>query len=386
MSGLQGLQDRFREKFGTEALVYRAPGRVNLIGEFTDFNDGFVMPAAIGSYCWVAIGPRTDGRFSIHSENFDETVTYNTADGGPRPGHKWFDYPLGVVSVLQMAGFPLSGANLLIRGEVPMGAGLSSSAAIEVATGYALLDSLGVEIQRTKLAQLAQQAENEFVGARCGIMDQFTAAHGRRGNAILLDCRTLEYEFEPIPDSVRLVICNTMVKHAHSSGEYNKRRAECEEAVRKLAEYDPNIRALRDVTVDQIQKHRADLPDAVYRRAMHVVAENARVLDAVKALRSGDLAAFGGRMAESHVSLRDLFEVSSPELDRMVEFAAGQPGVIGARMTGGGFGGCTVNLVNPAAVDRFEEAVKSRYQTRFGIAAEVYRVQAGPGAGSIAGE
>jgi galactokinase len=384
MAGLQGLQDRFREKFGTDAQVYRAPGRVNLIGEFTDFNDGFVLPAAIGFYCWVAIGPRDDARIFIHSENFDEAGIFTIAGGGPLPTRKWFDYPLGMVSILDQAGFPLRGANLLIRGEVPMGAGLSSSAAIEVATGYALLDMMGMEIQRTELAQLAQKAENDFVGARVGIMDQFTSARGRAGKAILLDCRSLEYELEPIPDSVRLVICNTMVKHAHSSGEYNKRRAECEEAVRILARFYPDIRALRDVTLDQVQERRADLPEVVYRRALHVVAEDERVLAAVAALRSGDLVAFGQRMAESHASLRDLFEVSSPELDRMVEFAAGQPGVIGARMTGGGFGGCTINLVEAAQAEPFRARIAARYEEAFKIRPDIQICEPAEGVGRVA--
>jgi galactokinase len=384
MAELRELQARFRERFGGNARVYRAPGRVNLIGEFTDFNDGFVMPAAIAFYCWVAIGPRTDSKIVIDSENYSERVVCEASNGPPSPTRRWTDYPIGVVSILRQAGFPLRGANLLIHGDVPMGAGLSSSAAIEVATAYALLDTLGAAIQPAGLAGLAQRAENEFVGARCGIMDQFASAHGRAGKAILLDCRSLEYEFVPVPESARLVICNTMVKHQHASGEYNKRRAECEEAVRKLAVFYPGIRALRDVTPDQIQQHRADLSDAVVRRAVHVVAENARVLNAAKALRSGDLAAFGRRMAESHASLRDLFEVSSPELDRMVEFAEGEPGVFGARMTGGGFGGCTINLVESAQTEPFRERVADRYEEAFKIRPEIQICEPAEGAARVA--
>ncbi len=384
MADLRELQDRFRKKFGGDARVYRAPGRVNLIGEFTDFNDGFVMPAAIGFYCWVAIGPRTDSKIVIDSENFSETVVYDAGEGAPQPARNWSDYPIGVVAVLQQAGFPLGGANLLIHGEVPIGAGLSSSAAIEVATAYALLDTLGVQIQPARLAGLAQRAENEFVGARCGIMDQFASAHGRAGKAIMLDCRSLEYELVPIPESARLVICNTMVKHEHSSGAYNKRRAECEGAVRKLAEFYPGIRALRDVTVEQVEQHRADLPDAVYRRALHVVAEDERVLDAVKALRSGDLASFGRRMAESHASLRDLIEVSSPELDRMVELAEGEPGVYGARMTGGGFGGSTINIVEAAEAEAFRTRIAARYEEAFKIRPDIQICEPAEGAARVA--
>lgn len=384
MAQLQELQDRFRGKFGGNARVYRAPGRVNLIGEFTDFNDGFVMPAAIGFYCWIAIGPRTDTKLVIDSEDYSESVVYDASAGVPWPARNWSDYPLGVVSVLQQEGFPLRGANLLIHGEVPMGAGLASSAAIEVAVAYALLDMLDVQIQPARLAGFAQRAENDFVGARCGIMDQFASAHGCAGNAIMLDCRSLEYDLVPIPESARLVICNTMVKHEHSSGQYNQRRAECEAAVRKLAEFYPNILALRDVTLDQIERHRADMPDVVYRRALHVVAENSRVLGAAKALRSGDLASFGKRMAESHSSLRDLFEVSSPELDCMVELAQGEPGVYGARMTGGGFGGCTINLVEAAQAGAFRARIEARYEELFKIRPDILICQPVEGAARVA--
>jgi len=384
MMGTQELKGEFREKFGGESRVYRAPGRVNLIGEFTDFNDGFVMPAAIGFYCWVAVGPRSDSKIAIDSENFSETILLDLNHETLRPTGKWTDYPVGVVSVLRQSGFPIRGANLLIHGEVPMGAGLSSSAAVEVATAYALLDMLGVPIEPARLAAFAQRAENEFVGARVGIMDQFASANGRAGRAIVLDCRSLDFELVPIPESARLVICNTMVKHAHSSGEYNKRRAECEEAVRKLSAFYPGIRALRDVRLEEVESHQDDLPDVIYRRALHVVAENARVLDAVKALRSEDLPSFGRRMAESHASLRDLFEVSSPELDRMVELANDQPGVYGARMTGGGFGGCTINLVEATEAESFRERMIVLYEGARRIRPEIQICEPAQGAGRVA--
>jgi galactokinase len=360
------LLRKFRAKFGGDARVYRAPGRVNLIGEYTDFNDGFVMPAAIGRTCWVAAGPRDDRRLVIHSENYSDTFEWDFADGEPVRSGTWSDYPVGVAVMLARGGARLGGANLLIHGDVPIGAGLSSSAAIEVAAGYALLDTAGLAVDGLELARVSQRAENEFVGARCGIMDQFASVFGRAGNAIVLDCRSLSYQLAPIPASVHLVICNTMVKHANSSGEYNLRRAQCEEAVARLARFYSGISALRDITLDQLAAHRADLPDVVYRRAAHVVAENARVLAAVAALGAGDLAAFGRRMAESHESLRTLFEVSSPELDLMVESANKQQGVLGARMTGGGFGGSTINLVESGSEVAFQENMARLYKDATG--------------------
>jgi galactokinase len=375
------LQEKFRAKFGGESRVYRAPGRVNLIGEYTDFNDGFVMPAAIGRNCWVAAAPRADRKLAIHSEEFPETFEWDFAAGEPAPAGKWSDYPVGVAVLLARSGVALGGANLLIDGDVPIGAGLSSSAAIEVATGYALLGTAGVRVDGLELARLCQRAENEFVGARTGIMDQFASVFGRAGQAIVLDCRSLDYELAPIPSSVHLVICNTMVKHENSSGEYNLRRAQCEEAVTLLAAFYPGITALRDVTMEQLERRRDALPEVVYRRAAHVVAENARVLAAVAALGAGDLAAFGERMAESHESLRTMLEVSSPELDLMVKLANGQPGVLGARMTGGGFGGSTINLVEAGSAERFRENMARLYQEATGRRPDIQICDPAPGAG-----
>src|SRR5438128_467040 len=226
------LAERFRAHFGEGARFYRAPGRVNLIGEHTDYNDGFVLPAAINFHCWLAVSSRVDTQLVIRSDDFDQTRQVDLSDNTLRPSQTWSDYPLGVAAHLGKAGYQLRGANVLIHGEVPIGAGLSSSAAIEVASACAFLDIAGCRVDRVQLAQLCQKAENEFVGARCGIMDQFVSLHGRAGHALLLDCRSLQYELVPIPDSVKLVICNTMVKHELATGEYNRRRAECEEAVR----------------------------------------------------------------------------------------------------------------------------------------------------------
>jgi galactokinase len=378
------LVERFRARYGTNPHVYRAPGRVNLIGEHTDYNDGFVMPAAIGFYCWVAIGPREDRKLVMCSDEFSGNAEVELSSPGLRPCKRWSDYPVGVALQLEQAGFRLRGADLLIHGEVRMGAGLSSSAAIEVATALALAEQSGYSLDRGQLALLCQKAENEFVGARCGIMDQFISLHGRKNHALLLDCRSLQFELVSIPDSVRLVVCNTMVKHDVASGEYNQRRADCEEAVRHLAKVMPGIRALRDVTLEQLGRDRGSLSETAYKRAQHVVTENARVLDGAGALRAGDVRRFGKLMAESHRSLRQLYEVSCAELDLMVELANQQEGLYGARMTGAGFGGSTINLVEARFADAFTENVAGSYQKETGIVPQIHVCVPADGAASVA--
>jgi galactokinase len=279
------LLDEFKVRFGTAASIYRAPGRVNLIGEHTDYNDGFVLPAAIDFYCWAAVAPRRDRKLVIHSENFNETVEAGLDSLSPLEKKHWANYPLGVAWALAQAGKRLTGANLYISGEVPLGAGLSSSAAVEVAIGFALLNQSGLAVERAELARLCQKAENEFVGAHVGIMDQFVSCFGRASHALLLDCRSLQYEFVKLPPDLQLVICNTMVRHELASGEYNARRAECEEGVRILRIVLPEIRALRDVTLTQLEKHVRILPAKVFARCRHVITENARVKSAVEAFQ-----------------------------------------------------------------------------------------------------
>ncbi len=384
MRGSTSIAEQFRAKFGANPRVYRAPGRVNLIGEHTDYNEGYVMPVALGFYCWVAISARDDQRLVINSDGFSDTAEVELDSPEIHPRKTWSDYPVGVALELKRAGVPLCGANLLIHGEVPMGAGLSSSAAIEVATALALAEQSGHSPDRVQLALLCQKAENEFVGARCGIMDQFISLHGRKNHALLLDCRALDFELVAIPECVRLVICNTMVKHEHASSGYNQRRAECEEAVQRLAKVLPGIRSLRDVTLDQLELHRGTLSEVLHKRALHVIAENARVLGATEALRAEDLERFGKRMAESHSSLRDLYEVSCAELDLMVEQAHRQEGVYGARMTGGGFGGSTINLVESRFADAFAENMARGYEKETGIVPQIYICAAAEGAGAVA--
>ena len=377
------MQTEFTDQLMAQTRVFRAPGRVNLIGEHTDYNDGFVMPAAIDFATNVTIAPRADRRLSVFSENFGEAIEFDLDDPEPRAASHWSDYVRGVAVVLERSGHRLRGANLRIRGEVPIGSGLSSSAAIEVATAHALLANSELSLGPAELAKLCQRAENEFVGMRCGIMDQFIACCGQAGKALMLDCRSLEYKLLPLPAEVRLVICNTMVKHELASSEYNVRRAECEAGVHHFAQSRPNVRALRDVTAAELERSRVDLSEVIYRRCRHVISENARVLEAAEALESSDLEAFGQLMNESHRSLRDDYEVSCKELDLMVELAVPVEGVFGSRMTGGGFGGCTISLVTAQNVEEFKRIVTRGYQDKTGLTPEVYVCNAAQGAEEV---
>ncbi len=384
MDKIRNLLKNFDSRFGGTASVYRAPGRVNLIGEHTDYNDGFVLPATIGFSCWVAIAGRNDRKLNIYSENYGESVEADLDTLKVHATGKWADYPLGVAWSLEKARYRLQGANLYLVGEVPLGAGLSSSASVEVSTAYALLDLVHHPFDATKVALLCQKAENEFVGAHCGIMDQFISCHGREGSALLLDCRSLEYRLMQLPAEVHMVICNTMVQHKLGASEYNVRRAQCEEGVKLLSKALPGIRALRDVSLEDLERNRGLLSETVFRRCLHVVSEDARVLQAVAALEAGKIEALRQLMAESHRSLRDDYEVSCRELDIMVELAMKQKGVLGARMTGGGFGGCTINLVKAADSEEFRKHVAKEYEAATGLAPNIYVCEASQGAEKIA--
>jgi len=371
----------FKSRFGSSPRVYRAPGRVNLIGEHTDYNEGFVFPAAIGFSCWVAVGAREDRKLVLYSENFGASREGDLDDLKPAAGN-WSDYPLGVAWGLEQAGYRLRGANLYLAGDVPLGAGLGSSAAIEVATGYALLVNAGQAMDRTELAQICQRGESEFVGARVGIMDQFVSCHGQAGHALLLDCRSLAYRAVRLPEQMDLVICNTKVKHQLQASGYNDRRAECEEAVRLLAKVLPEG-SLRDLNMQQLTEHRVELSDTLYNRCRHVISENQRVGKMAEALESGETGVWKKLMAASHTSLRDDYQVSCRELDIMVEIAGRQSGIYGARMTGGGFGGCTINLVAKAYTPEFQERVSAEYQAATGLQPDVYVCEAAQGAESV---
>ena len=374
------LARHFADLFGSEPRIFSAPGRVNLLGEHTDYNDGFVMPCAIGFSTRVAISPRKDHKLVIRSENFSEQLEFDLENLPSRGKGVWSDYVLGIAVMLRDIGHPAPGASLLVRGEVPIGAGLSSSAAIEVASALALMSLNGARLSLPEVAKLCQKAENVFIGARVGIMDQFVSCLGRAGHALLLDCRSLEFKLIPIPEDVRLVICNTMVKHDHASGGYNRRREECDEGVKILTQWYPKTRALRDISLQQLELHKSEIPATVYKRCLHVVTENQRVLEGAKYLAAGDVGKFGTLMRESHASLRDLFEVSCRELDIMVEIAESLDGYCGGRMTGGGFGGCTVNLVKAAEASSFASQISERYKAATGIKPDVYVCSAANGA------
>ncbi|MGC1961662.1 MAG: galactokinase, partial [Candidatus Sulfotelmatobacter sp.] len=366
------LTSLFREKFGTKAHIFCAPGRVNLIGEHTDYNDGFVMPAAIGFYTWVAAGRRQDRDLRAYSGLYDEKVTLSLDELSGPPRRHWGDFVRGVAATLQEAGHKLAGANLVIHGEVPVGAGLSSSASLEVALALALTRLSGLALSRLELVKLCQRAEHEYVGTRCGIMDQFVASFGGAGHALMLDCRSLGYQLLPMPEDLRLVVCNSMVRHELASGEYNLRRHDCETGVKLLHAHLPGVKALRDIEIQDLERYEHVLPEQVYHRCRHVVTENRRVLKAASALETKDAELFGQLMHQSHASLRDDYEVSCKELDLLVELASHGAGVYGARMTGGGFGGCTVNLVRAECAALFQAHIAHTYRKETGIAPAVY--------------
>jgi galactokinase len=352
--------------------VARAPGRVNLIGEHTDYNDGFVMPAAIAYATTVEAAARDDRRVVVTSAAAEEPAVLDLDALHGAPSGRWSDYARGVAAELAAAGVALRGADLRVHGTIAFGAGLSSSASFEVAVALALLALAGADIERRELARLCQRAEIEYAGTRCGIMDQFAVLFGRAGRFLLLDTRTMEYTALPVPAGTTVVVANTMVRHELASGEYNRRRAQCEEAGAALRRRLPAITALRDVTMAELEAERDVLSVELYRRARHVVSENARVLQAADALRAGDPVRLGELMNASHESLRTDYEVSCAELEAMVDIARDCRGVYGSRMTGGGFGGCTVTVLDAGAATAFRDDVAHRYLERTGIQPAFY--------------
>jgi galactokinase len=378
--------------FSLPPQLFAAPGRVNLIGEHTDYCDGFVMPAAIDFSTIVAISPRSDGRIVAHSVNFNERIDKSIPEllddgfASLRAGRKvhWSDYPAGVLWALREHGVPIAnGFSLTIAGDVPLGAGLSSSASVEVATAFAVLGATSFDMALPQIAQLCRRAENAFVGANVGIMDQFVSCCGAQDCAVMIDCRSLQYTLAPIPPEVRIVICNSMVKHSVAGGEYNTRRAEIEEGTAILRSHRPEIKALRDATIEDLARWGSEMKPNVLRRCRHIITEDDRVLAAVTAFRNDDLTRFGELMAEAHASFRDDFEASCPEIDTLVELAVKQPGCFGARLTGAGFGGCTVNLVAADHAPAFVEAIRASYLAATGITAEIYTSRASAGAHEI---
>lgn len=372
----------FEQKFGEKPdLLVSAPGRVNLIGEHTDYNDGFVLPVAIDRKITIGAKKRNDRKVVLYSIDFDRKVSFSLDRIERSEGAEfWANYPKGVAHFLNHLadhstdeGFVLSGAELAITGDIPQGAGLSSSAAFEVASAFVFTELSECEIDKVSLALLCQKAENQFVGVNCGIMDQFISAMGKKDHALFLDCRSLDFELVPLNlHNMRIVVCNTKVKRELASSEYNKRREQCERGVELLSQWLGDIQALRDVSFEEFSRYGNRLPEITRKRCGYVIAENTRVIESVRALKSGNLEHFGKLMAESHAGLRDEYEVSCVELDALVEAAGDVDGTIGARMTGAGFGGCTVNLVKEEAIDQFVESVSKAYEKQFDIQPEIY--------------
>ena len=381
MMGKETVIREFTQRWGSlPEVVVQAPGRVNLIGEHTDYNNGFVLPVAVNRYIWVAASRNSERKVTLYAINFREEVTFPLDDiqfDGEKP---WSNYQRGVAYVLQQEGFRLPGIKAVIGGDVPIGAGLSSSAAVEVAMALAFQLLGGFEIERPRLALLCQRAENEFVGMRCGIMDQFTSLLARENCALFLDCATLEYRYVPLPEDVSILVADTGVKRELAASEYNLRRQQCEDAVQLLHKRWPSVNSLRDVDPASMPGWEELLPEPLRRRARHVVNENNRVLQAVKALERGDAEEFGRLMNQSHISLRDDYEVSCPELDLLVETAWQTEGVYGSRLTGAGFGGCTITLVARNYVTLLERKLKDAYQACFGVLPRIYDLQAVRGA------
>lgn len=387
MNEREVLRQAFVQTYGRAPRLFRAPGRVNLIGEHTDYNDGFVLPMAIDRETLVAAAPRDDLRVRVFSLNLNEGAEFDLDNPGRPQRGLWLDYVEGVAQALLKTGAQLGGADLMISSGVPVGAGLSSSAALEISTGFALLSVSELEVDRVQLALAGQRAEHEYVGTRCGIMDQFVAALGRKGHALLIDCRSLEHTPVPLDTtSAAVVICDSRVKHELSDSEYNVRRAECERGVELLRKVLPGIRALRDVTAEDFERHAQALPEPIRRRCRHVVTENERTQRAVEALRRNDLDEMGRLMKSSHRSLRDDYEVSCAELDLLVEIAGNFTPCLGARLTGGGFGGSTVNLVRRDALAEFQSLISTEYHRATNTAPNIYVSDADDGAKEVTGD
>jgi galactokinase len=379
------IRSQFITTFGddNDLQIIMAPGRVNLIGEYTDFNEGFVFPMTVDRGVYMGIRARDDQRVRVKSSRFGELIDYRLDDfEKPEPGH-WSCYVLGVIEELRLLGLVPNGFDAVIDGNLNLGAGLSSSAALETATALALQSLFGFEMSRVDVATLCQRVEHRYANVMCGIMDQFVSGLGRSNHALLLDCRTLSHVNIPTNlDKYRIVIISSEVKRELASSAYNERRAQCEEGVALFRQFDPTIASLRDVTPDLLDAYGSQLSEVVSRRCRHVITENARVLDASAALAAGELPQVGGLMTASHNSLRDDFDVSCDELDYLVDIANGIEGVLGSRMTGAGFGGCTVTLIHMDAIETLRANLAS-YTDRFGLNPEMFVLQGNLEAGSV---
>jgi galactokinase len=368
---------------GLTPQLYCAPGRVNLIGEHTDYNEGFVLPAAIDKDIVFAIAINGTEIISLYSYDLNEVFEINVNEVS-KTKVQWANYLLGVVAQFQKAGHQLTGFSCVFGGDVPSGAGLSSSAAVECGLAFALNDLFALKVEKFTLTKMAQKAEHEYAGVMCGIMDQFASMFGKENHVVRLDCRSLDYEYFPFDMSdYKIVLCDTNVKHSLASSEYNNRRAECEAGVSLLQKYYPDIKSLRDVTVEILEKHKAEFNPTTYKRCLYVVNENNRVEEGCHLLKKGDLAAFGRLMYASHEGLQHDYAVSCKELDFLVDKTRNMSEVLGARMMGGGFGGCTINLVKVSEVDKFVDKMTESYKTELGLTLKTYITSIKNGARAI---
>ncbi len=363
----KSVKERFQQRFGTEPLLVRSPGRVNVIGEHTDYNNGFVLPAALDKAIYIGLSKRDDDRILLYSEEFKQEHE-TTVPGVAISDKQWPNYILGVVDQLNKRGYKISGFNLNIDGDVPVGAGLSSSAAVECATAFALNECFQLGIDKMELALIGQKAEHTYAGVMCGIMDQFASVFGKEGHVIRLDCESLEYKYVPLLlEEYKILLLNTNVKHSLASSEYNTRRQECAEGVRLLQEAGEPVSSLRDANLIMVTKHLKEKNEVVYRRCKYIVEENQRLLTACDALEAGDLQTLGLNMYGSHDGLQHEYEVSCKELDFLVDAVRGNEAVVGARMTGGGFGGCTINIVREDAIEPLVADLSKRYKEAMGL-------------------
>jgi galactokinase len=371
---IKKVQQAFRERFNKEPLIIGAPGRVNLIGEHTDYNFGFVLPGAVDKRIYVAIAPNETSTVNVFASQFNESYSFSLDITGPQKG--WMNYLLGVTYLIQQRGKKIGGVDVVIDGDIPVGAGMSSSAALCSGYGFALNELFQMGLSRMDLAFIGQKTEHTFVGLQCGIMDQFASLHGKKGHVMKLDCRSLEYEYIPFDfPEYKIVLVNSMVSHSLAGSEYNVRRQQCEEGVAILKKYYPEITSLRDVEPVQLLQHQAELPPIVFDRCSFIVYEKERLLTGCQALKKNDLATFGKLMFATHEGLSKKYSVSCTELDFLAECAQQIPGVVGARMMGGGFGGCTINIVQADAVDTFVEKIQKAFNGLFKITPDVYVTQ-----------
>ena len=360
------VRSSFEQRFGVEPIVIKAPGRINLIGEHTDYNNGFVLPAAVDQAIYLAIGKSGSSESTLVSLDMDQTFEFSINDFQPTKEKLWANYLMGVVAEIQKSGREVTGFNIVFSGDVPQGSGMSSSAALECGTCFALNELFDLSIPKVEMVKMSQKAEHNYAGVMCGIMDQFASMMGSADHALLLDCESLEYRHFPIEltDHI-IVLCNSNVSHNLADSEYNIRRKQCEEGVSLLQKYFPEVKSLRDVSLEELNAHQSELSDVVYKRCKYVIEENERVMSMTKAMEAGEIDALGEILTIAQEGMRSGYEISCPEIDFMADFANNREDVVGARMMGGGFGGCTINLVNKGSEDQFISELNAAYKEQF---------------------